>query len=274
MRASHAAFIAIFLLAAIGLGGLSSWRAPGPARLISPTEPARIEVRRPREDLILTREAGGPWLVESRVAGLENDVADAEAVALLLNGLRSLEFSAPVAPGSAGLASGLGPADSSRVRVLDEGGRPLFDGLFGRRLFRRSVYFRARDEDAVRLAIGADPELLLRSNGQWREPRLLPGGCADGLEILARGSWRLVPAEAVNELCALRASHWATGTPEGLAGFDRPLLRARTPDGRGFTVGEGRGGERLVRVDGRKSLLRIPAAPIEAAAADLIGYLP
>lgn len=270
MRASHAVFLTIFALALIGLGGLRAWRAPVPARLRSGAEPARIEVRRPREDLILSREAGGPWVVAR-----QDDLADAEAVELLLSGLRSLSFGPPVAPSGAGLASGLGPADSSRVRVLDEAGRPLFDGLFGRRLFGRSSYFRASDQDTVRLATGVDPELLLRSSGQWREPRLLPGGCAGGLEIFARGSWRrLLNAQAASDLCALRASHWATGTPEGLAGFDRPLLRARTTDGRGFTVGERRGGERLVRVDGRTALLRINAAAIEAAAADLIRSSP
>lgn len=265
MRARHALFLTIFALAFIGLGGLRSWRDQAPAPLLRGAEPVRIEVRRPREDMIITREAGGPWVVAR-----QDDLADAEAVELLLSGLRSLSFGPPVAPAGAGLASGLGPADSTRVRVLDEAGHPLFDGLFGRRLFARSSYFRASDRDAVRLATGVDPELLLRSGAQWREPRLLPGGCADGLEIFARGAWRAAPAERAGELCALRASHWATGTPEGLAGFDLPLLRARTPDGRGFTVGERRGGERLVRVDGRTSLLRIPAAVIEAAAADLV----
>lgn len=269
MRATHAVSVVISALALIGFGGLRSWRASSPTHLGSGAEPARIEVRRPREDLILAREAGGPWVVAR-----QDDLADAESVELLLSGLRALTFGPPVAPPAAGLASGLGPADSSRVRVLDESGRVLFDGLFGRRLLGRSTYFRATDRDSVRVATGVDPELLLRSSAQWREPRLLPGGCAGGLEIFARGAWALVPSERTSALCALRASHWATGTPEGLAGLDRPLLRARTPDGHGFTVGERRGGERLVRVDGRTSLLRIPAAAIEAAAADLIGSNP
>jgi hypothetical protein len=269
MRASHAVFLTIFALALIGVGGLRSWRDQGPAPLRAGGEPARIEVRRPREDLIITREAGGPWVVAR-----QDDLADAEAVELLLGGLRALSFGPPVAPPAAGPASGLGPADASRVRVLDEAARPLFDGLFGRRLFGLSSYFRASDRDAVRLATGVDPELLLRSSAQWREPRLLPGGCAGGLEVFVRGAWRAIPADAARGLCSLRASHWATGTPEGLAGFDLPLLRVRTLDGRGFTVGERRGSERLVRVDGRTSLLRIPAAAIEAAAADLIGSVP
>lgn len=266
MRAQKLAVAAASALALLALGGFLSWRQPGPSRLRS-GDPVRIEVRRPREDLILTREAGGPWLVPR-----QDDVAEAESVELLLGGLRSLEFGPPVASPSAGLAHGLGPADASRVRVLDEAGRPLFDGLFGRRLFGRSAYFRPTDRDAIRIATGVDPDLLLRSSAQWREPRLLPGGCAAGLEVFARGAWRPVAdAEAARVLCSLRASHWATGTPEGLAGFDRPLLRARTPDGRGFTIGERRGAERLARVDGRSSLLRIPAAAIEAAAADLVG---
>jgi hypothetical protein len=265
MRARHAVFAATFLLAFAGLGGLRSWRSPAPEGLRPESEPARVELRRPREDVVLVREAGGPWTVDR-----QEDLADSEAVSKLLAGLRALEFGPPVAPSGLGAASGLGPADSTRLRVLDEGGRVLFDGLFGRRLFGRSSYYRAHDRDEVRLAAGVDPELILRSSAQWREPRLLPGGCPGGLEVSAGGAWRPVPEEAAKGLCALRASHWATGTPEGLAGFDAPLLRARTADGRGFTVGERRGRERLVRVDGRTALLRVHAASIEAAAADLI----
>lgn len=265
MHAGRAFAAAVLLLALAGLAGLRSWRSPAPRPLPADAEPARIEVRRPREDLILAREAGGPWLVSR-----QNDLADSEAVERLLEGLRSLTFGPPVAPPSLALAGGLGPADSARVRVLDEGGRALFDGLFGRRLFGRSVYFRSRDDAPVRLASGVEPELLLRSGSQWREPRLLPGGCDGGLELLARGAWREVPREAARELCALRASRWATGALEGLSGFDAPLLRVRTPDGRGFTVGERRGRERLVRVDGRDALLRIHASAIEALAADLV----
>lgn len=269
MRASYAAVVILLILAFLGLGGLRVWltKTPTPMRLGS--QSVRIEVRRPREDLILTRDDGGPWVVSRH-----DDLADAEAVELLLSGLRSLEFGSPIASPEAGLASGLGPADASRVRVVDAAGRPLFDGLFGRRLFGRSLYFRATDQDEVRLATGVDPELLLRSSAQWREPRLLPGGCAAGLEVFTRAAWRAIPAERASELCELRASHWATGTPEGLAGLDAPLLRVRTPDGRGFTVGERRGSERLVRVDGREALLRIPASTVEAAAADLIGSTP
>ncbi len=270
MRARHAIIATIFAFALIGLEGLRSWRTPAPSRLRSEAEPARIEVRRPREDLILSRDAGGPWVIAR-----QDDIADAEAVELLLKGLRELAFGPPIAKAGAALASGLGPADSARVRVLDSAGQPLFDGLFGRRLFGQSSYFHAFDQDVVRLATGVDPELLLRSSAQWREPRLLPGGCAAGIEIITGKNRRLVTNEsAARGLCALRASHWATGTPEGLAGFDRPLLRARTPEGRGFTVGERRGEERLVRVDGRSALLRIPAAAIEAMAADLVGSAP
>lgn len=265
MRASRAAAVVVLLLALAGLAGLRSWREPSPRPLAAGAEAARIEVRRPREDLILTREAGGPWMVSR-----QNDLADSESVGLLLRGLRALTFGPPVAPPSLGLAGGLGPADSSRVRVLDEGGRALFDGLFGRRLFGRSVYFRLRDDGPVRLATGVEPELLLRSSAQWREPRLLPGGCAGGLEVFARGFWAEADPETARALCALRASQWATGALEGLSGFDAPLLRARTPDGRGFTVGERRGRERLVRVDGRPALLRVHASSIEALAADLI----
>ncbi|MEQ1918707.1 MAG: hypothetical protein ABL955_05865 [Elusimicrobiota bacterium] len=270
MRARHAVIATIFAFALIGLEGLRAWRAPAPARLSSDAEPARIEVRRPREDLILSRETGGPWVIPR-----QDDLADAEAVELLLSGLRALSFGPPIAKPGAALASGLGPADSVRVRVLDATGRTLFDGLFGRRLFGHSSYYHAHDQDVVRLATGVDPELLLRSSAQWREPRLLPGGCPGGVEISIGKIWRQATNEEVARgLCALRASHWATGTPEGLAGFDRPLLRVRTPEGRGFTVGERRGDERLVRVDGRAELLRIPAAAIEAVAADLIGSAP
>lgn len=270
MRGPRAVLIASALLALITVGGPVLRRPSAPARLAAAGEPVRIEVRRPREDLILAREPDGRWLVER-----QNDLADAEAVDLLLQGLSSLEFGPPIAPAAAGLAHGLGPADSARVRVLDQSGRPLFDGQFGRRLFGRSAYFRAADSDPVRMATGLDGELLTRASGQWREPRLLPGGCSEGLEVSARGSWRPVSStEAAGGLCALRASHWAEGAPEGFAGFERPLLRARTRDGRGFTVGERRGGERLVRVDGRRAQLRIPAAAIEAMAADLLGSSP
>lgn len=264
MRPMHAAFAALFFLAFLGLGGLRSWLAPAPSPLGSGTEPARIEIRRPREDLILVREAGG-WFVDR-----QDDAADSEAVESLLTGLRSLSFGPPAAPASAGMAHGLGPADSSRVRVLDAAGRPLFDGLFGRRLLGRSAYFRAADRDPVRVASGLDPELLLRSSAQWREPRLLPGGCDAGLELFAGGAWRPASPEQAGVLCALRATHWATGTPEALAGLEAPLLRVRSPDGRGFTVGDRRGRERLAKVEGRAPLLRINATAIEALHADLI----
>ena len=132
MRATYAVYVVILAFALIGLGGLRFWSASSPARLEPGVEPARIEVRRPREDLILTREAGGPWVVAR-----QDDLADAEAVELLLGGLRALSFGPPIAPSAAGPANGLGPADASRVRVLDEAARPLFDGLFGRRLFGR-----------------------------------------------------------------------------------------------------------------------------------------
>src|SRR5476651_88689 len=100
MRASQAVFAVLVLLALIGFGGLRSWRSPAPAPLAFGTAPARIEVRRPREDLILTRDAGGPWVIAR-----QEDLADAEAVELLLNGLRSLTFGPPVAPPAAGVSS-------------------------------------------------------------------------------------------------------------------------------------------------------------------------
>lgn len=266
MRFQHVFFAATFAFALAGLGGLRALRSPAPRPLDRDREPVRVEIRRPREDLILTRDDAGPWVVAR-----QDDLADAEAVDLLLEGLRALSFGPPVAPASAGAASGLGAADASRVRVLDAAGRPLFDGLFGRRLLARSAYFRASDRDPVRVASGLDAELLLRSSAQWREPRLLPGGCAGGLEVLTRGQWRpAAKPEAVRELCALRAAHWATGATEELAGFDAPLLRVRAAGGAGFTVGDRRGRERLVRVDGRSALLRVHAAVIEALAADLV----
>ena len=269
MKASRAVLAALSVHALIGFGGMSTWRGRAPEPLAAGSAPTRIEVRRPREDLILTRDTEGPWVVAR-----QDDLADSEAVESLLSGLRSLSFGPIVAPAGGAAASGLGPADAARVRVLDAAGRTLFDGFFGRRLFGRSSYFQAAEGAPVRLAAGLEPELLLRSSGQWREPRLLPGGCPGGLELFIRGAWRAAPAETAQELCSLRASHWATGTPDGLAGFDRPLLRARTADGRGFTVGDRRGRERLARVDGRIPLLRIPAAAIETAAADLIGSTP
>lgn len=270
MRPRHILALAVLALSLAGLGGLRAWRRGKPARLSAASAPARIEVRRPREDLILVKGDDGAWVVEKH-----DDLADAEAVARLLAGLRAIDIGRPIAPPEGGLAAGLGPADSARVRVLDAAGKVLFDGLFGRRLLGRASYFRGWDGDSVRVASGLDPELLLRAGAQWREPRLLPGGCPGGVEVLVRGEWR--PAgdkEAAREVCALRASHWATGTPEGLGGFETPLLRVRTPEGRGFTIGERRGGERLARVDGRKELLRVPAAAIEAAASDLVSSEP
>ncbi|UPT72743.1 MAG: hypothetical protein M0D55_12480 [Elusimicrobiota bacterium] len=133
-------------------------------------------MRRPREDLILTRAPGGPWTLERQ----NGDLADGEAAAALLEGLRRLEFGPALEAGS--VASGLGPADSVRVRALDASGRELFDGWFGRRVFARSAYFRARDGAPVRLASGLDPDLLTRPATDWREPRLMPGGCPGGLE--------------------------------------------------------------------------------------------
>ena len=66
----------------------------------------------------------------------------------------------------------------------------------------------------------------------------------------------------------------AAGPQTRLLRFEQPLLRARTSDGRGFTVGERRGTERLVRVDGRQALLRIPAAAIEGAIHLFRGVVP
>lgn len=265
MRADRVVAGVFLVFALAGLAGLRAWRSPAP-RALGRGEPSRVEIRRPREDLILTRDDAGPWMV----ARLD-DLADEEAVALLLSGLRSLTFGPPAAPASAALAGGLGPADAIRVRALDAAGRTLFDGFFGRRLVGRSAYFRTGERDAVRVASGLDPELLLRAGPQWREPRLLPGGCAGGLEVFSRGRWAPAEnAEAARELCALRASHWASGAIEGLAGFDAPLLRVRTAGGAGFAVGDRRGRERLVRVEGRAPLLRVHAAVIEGLAADLI----
>lgn len=268
MNVARAALVAASAAALLGIGGVRLWQSPTPSPLRS-GEPFRIEVRRPREDLVLTREPGGPWVVAR-----QDDVADAESVELLLSGLRSLSFGPPVAAATAGVASGLGPADSARVRVLNSASRPLFDGYFGRRLFGRSAYFRVGDRDEVRVATGVDPELIRRNPSQWREPRLLPGGCAGGLEILKRGAWKTVPAERARELCALRAAHWANGTGETFAGFDMPYLRVRTTDGRGYTVGDLRGQERLVKVEGRSALLRVSGSALEAAAGDLIGSAP
>lgn len=269
MTVRNALIAAFAVLAALAAAGLDAWRHPKPAALRADREAARVEVRRPREDLILTREAGGSWLVAR-----QDDLADAEAVERLLSGLRALTFGPALGAADAAVASGLGPADSLRLRVLDDAGHALFDGEFGRRVFARSAYFRSRDGDPVRLATGLEPELLTRPATAWREPRLLPGGCADGLEVLTPGRPRAVPAAAARRLCALRAVRWADGNPEALAGFDRPWLKVRTPDGRGLTVGERRGADRLVRVDGRAALLRVSASALEAAAADLIGSKP
>ena len=269
MRISHAIFTGFSAIAAVSTIGLGAGRPAKPSALLTRDEPARIEVRRPREDLILTRDQGGPWIVAR-----QPDLADSEAVELLLSSLRTIEFGPALGPADSAPASGLGPADSIRLRVLDSANKELFDGYFGRRVFSHSAYFRVGEQDAVRWASGLDPELLRRPSAQWREARVLPGGCQSGLELFARGAWRRVADDAARELCALRASRWAADTSEDLIGFERPMFKARTSDGRSFTVGERRGAERLVRVDGRAALLRIPAQIIEAAAADLIGSKP
>ncbi|MBI5246857.1 MAG: hypothetical protein HY923_06720 [Elusimicrobia bacterium] len=251
------------------LAALAACGPADPSALPAGSDPARIEVRRPREDLILARDPAGAWRL-----GRTNDLADAQAVELLLGGLRALTFGPALGSDSAVLASGLGPADSLRVRALDSSGAVLFDGVFGRRAFGRSAYFRAKEGDAVRLASGLDPEPLLRPVARWREPRLMPGGCSAGLEIAGRGGWRRVSDDASRALCALRAERWSAADAEAPGGFDKPLLKVRAPDGRGFTVGERRGDARLARVDGRAGVLEISARAIEETAADLIGSKP
>ena len=268
MKPAHALLAVPVLLGALMLGTLKAWRDPAP-RPLPPAggrdgEPARVEIRRPRQDLILTREPGGAWMHEKAA-----DLADGEAASALLEGLRRLEFGPALEAGA--VASGLGPADVARVTVLDGSGRRLFDGWFGRRVFARSAYFRAREDAPVRLASGLDPELLTRPASLWREPRLLPGGCPEGLEASAGGAWIRLDRETAATLCGLRASRWADETLEPFAGFDRPLLRVRAPGGGSFVVGERRGVERLVKVEGRDAPLRVPAGPVEQAASDLIG---
>ena len=254
-----AAGTALFLT---GLAGERAFRNGPPASPLSKSRaPDRIEVRRPREDVIL--ETGeGRWRVERQ----GNDFADSEAVESLLSGLRALAFGPAADDGASALAYGLGPADSTRVRVLDRSGSVLFDGRFGRRAFARSAWFRASDRDAIRLASGLDADLLARSSAEWRERRLLPGGCPEGLEFQRGKTWLKAPEETAKELCALKAARFADGADEAVAGFDKPLLVARAADGRSFEVGDRRGGERLVRVAGRFALLRAPAGPLEAAA--------
>lgn len=258
------------LLALLGLGRAVSNRAAGPEPLRSRVEPARIELRRPRGDVLLRRDAGGPWIVRG-----EDDLADAAAVERLLAGLRALTFGPPVSDATGGLASGLGPADSVRVNVLDAADGSLFAGSFGRRVFARSAYFRPYDDEPVRLAGGLDVDLLQRTSSQWREPRLLPLGCPEGLEARVGTNWRPVPAGTVRALCSLRAVRWAGGlADERTPGFSRPLLRVRTPDGRGYEVGDRRGDERLARADGRSALFLVSAVEVERALIDLIGSKP
>ena len=246
MRASHAVFLTIFVLALIGLGGLRSWHDPAPAPLRAGAEPARIEVRRPREDLIITRETGGPWVVAR-----QDDLADAEAVELGGCAPHSVRHRAAAACKRLALPS--------RVRVLDD--RAPAVRLFAAASSAAPPYFRANRSRRGAPGDNVDPCFSWRAVAQYacselRGDELLCGAARSG-----RCRERALPLRT-------------TGRNARRVAFDRPLLRVRTPDGRGFTVGERRGGERLVRVDGRASLLRIPAAAIEAAAADLIGSVP
>jgi hypothetical protein len=268
MRPARAVLSGLSALLALAAISLSVRRPADPPTLAAAGEPVRIELRRPREDLLLNVGSDGSWYVAR-----EADLADGEAVTQLLAGLRALKFG-PSLTAETALASGLGPADSTRLRVLDASGLALFDGYFGRRAFGRSAFFRARDGEAVRLASGLDPELLRLPSAQWRQPRLLPGGCPTGIEVADRGAWRRVADDAARGLCALRVSSWAAEEVGDTETFARPLLKVRTLEGKVFTVGGRRGVERLARVDGRAALLRIHADAIEAAAADLVNSKP
>ncbi len=257
--------LAIILLAAfvaltITAGPRLFLRGPGPQALRGPEKAAKIEVRRAREDVLLERK-NGVWRVPRH-----DDLADSESVALLLGQLAALEHGRPVAKASEAGAYGLGPADAIAVTVHDEGGQKGFEARFGRRALSRSAYFRASERDGVRIAEGIDSDLLRRLASEWREPRLLPGGCPGGLEVSIGKEWREAPAETAGALCSLRAAGFADGADPELAGLDKPLLRVRARDGRAFAVGDRRGSDRLVAVEGRSVLLRVPAAPLEAAA--------
>ena len=108
--------------------------------------------------------------------------------------------------------------------------------------------------DGIRLRGGLDRPRRLPF-ARWREPRLLPGGCPTGIEVADRGAWRRVSDDAARGLCALRVSSWAPEQPGDTATFARPLLKART-------------------LDGRAALLRIHADAVEATAADLVNSKP
>lgn len=164
MRGRYVLFFVVSILVAAAAWQRAFRRGPPPAALAAGRRPTRVEIRRPREDITLMRD-DGPWRILR-----EDDLADGEAVERLLAGLRALEFGPAAAPPESAFAYGLGPADSVRVRVLDGNGLTLFDGLFGRRAFGRSSYFRASERDWVRLASGFDPELLRLSSLVRRWP--------------------------------------------------------------------------------------------------------
>lgn len=250
-------------LVAAGLGGSRLFLdGPRASALSAGADAARIEVRRPREDVVLEK-SDGVWTVPRE----RGDLADAEGVELLLSGLRGLEFGPAADAGDSALAYGLGPADAAHVRVLDARSTVRFDGWFGRRAFARSAWFRASERDSVRLAAGLDSDLLWRTSQDWRERRALPGGCPQGVEVAGGGKgWTEAPPEAAKALCELRAARFADGALEAASGFERPFLKVRARGGGSYDVGERRGAERLVRVEGRAALLRVSASRVEEAA--------
>ena len=137
----------IILAAAIALvvtaGPRLFLRGPGPATLPAKSDPARVEIRRPREDVVLEKR-DGVWTVAR-----QEDRADGEAIAALLEGLKNLDYSSVIAKGATAAHYGLGPADSVGVRVLDKKGILPFAGHFGSRVFDRSAHFRASERDGV-----------------------------------------------------------------------------------------------------------------------------
>ena len=113
-----------------------------------------------------------------------------------------------------------------------------------------------------------------RVHWSFEDPAAARGSDEYRLEVFRRGSWKSIPDQYVRELCTLRAARWNSVDSESPGGFEKPLLKVRAPDGRGFTIGERRGDGRLARVDGRAGVLEIPARAIEETAADLIGSKP
>lgn len=239
-------------------------RADGPAPLaVSDGQVTSVSIERGREAFVLVQDSPGIWRVDE-LHSSGPDEADEDGAAALLAGLRALRLGARVS--DSGGAYGLGPADATAVRVYTRDRKePALTLRFGRRALGRAVHVQSAETSAVYQAEGPDPDLLARGASDWRRRRLLRSPCVEATLDAGRGPRAAAP-ETVAALCALRATAALPSAPSFTAGLEPPFLRVRSPSG-AFDAGARVGAERWVRVEGRAVFLRVPAAPLDAAAA-------